>query len=92
MQKILISLISAILFLSPLPAQMLADITGDVDTEFGAYQPYLVSVTPSLTPYTVAADFSNVSNYTDFTFSAADDSLLHQNAFMIRFQPNSQYG
>ncbi|NQT97971.1 MAG: DUF3160 domain-containing protein, partial [Candidatus Marinimicrobia bacterium] len=47
---------------------------------------------PSLTPYTVAADFSNVSNYTDFTFSAADDSLLHQNAFMIRFQPNSQYG
>ena len=71
---------------------MLADITGDVDTEFGIYQPYLVSVTPSLTPYTVAADFSNVSNYTDFTFSAAAAALLHQNAFMIRFQPNSQYG
>ena len=71
---------------------MLADITGDVDTEFGTYQPYLVSVTPSLTPYTVAADFSNVSNYNDFNFTAADDSLLLRNAFMIRFQPNSQYG
>jgi len=71
---------------------MLADITGDVDTEFGTYQPYLVSVTPSLTPYTVAADFSNVSNYDNFNFMVADDSLLLRNAFMIRFQPNSQYG
>ncbi|MBC8400277.1 MAG: DUF3160 domain-containing protein [Candidatus Marinimicrobia bacterium] len=92
MQKIVIPFISTILFFSPLPAQMLADITGDVDTEFGTYQPYLVSITPSLTPYTVAPDFSNVSNYNDFNFTAADDSLLLRNAFMIRFQPNSQYG
>lgn len=88
----IIPLIITVLFCSPLPAQMLADITSDIDTEFGTYQPYLVSVTPSLTPYTVSADFSNVSNYQYFNFTALEDSLLLRNAFMTRFQPNSQYG
>ena len=34
-------------------ASMIADITEDIETEFGMYHPYIVDVTPSCTPYTI---------------------------------------
>lgn len=92
--KRLTSLIAiySVLFVLPLHAQMLADITSDVETEFGTYRPYLVEVAPSLEPYTVEPDFSNVVNYGTFAFSAAEQALLVQNGFVARFQPNRQQG
>ncbi|MFB0517242.1 MAG: DUF3160 domain-containing protein [Candidatus Neomarinimicrobiota bacterium] len=82
----------SVLLIVPLKAQMLADITSDVETEFGTYRPYLVDVIPSLEPYTVESDFSNVVNFADYDFSAAEQTLLLQNGFVARFQPNRQQG
>ncbi|MFQ6091903.1 MAG: DUF3160 domain-containing protein [bacterium] len=66
-----------------LSQQMIADITEDVETEFGTYHPYLVTIIPEAEPYTVAPDFSNVVNFTDFTFSAVEESLLAANYFVV---------
>ena len=65
-------------------AQMIADITEDVETEFGTYHPYLVDVEPCVEPYTIEPDFSNVVNFNDFTFSDADKALLLQNGFVVK--------
>ncbi|MBU4444489.1 hypothetical protein KJ656_05330, partial [bacterium] len=56
----------------PLWAQMISNITEDVDTEFGIYHPYLVEITPQAAQYTVEPDFSNVFNFNEFEFSEAD--------------------
>jgi len=64
--------------------QMIADITEDVETEFGTYHPYLVDVDPCVEPYTIEPDFSNVVNFNDFTFSDADKELLLQNGFVVK--------
>ncbi|MFB0517382.1 MAG: DUF3160 domain-containing protein, partial [Candidatus Neomarinimicrobiota bacterium] len=70
----------------PLQAQMLADITSDVETEFGTYHPYLVEVIPSLETYAVEPDFSNVDDFARFagTFNSIDSTLLLQNHFTVR--------
>ncbi len=64
-------------------AQMLADIRRPVETPFGTYRPYLVSVQPSLPPLSVAPDFSNVANLEQFTFSEQELTLLRQNHFVV---------
>ncbi|MDZ7393435.1 MAG: DUF3160 domain-containing protein [candidate division KSB1 bacterium] len=64
-------------------AQMLADITAPVHTEFGLYEPYLVTATPSIPPYGVAPDLSNVVNSAQFTFSPEELFLLRQNQFVV---------
>ncbi len=63
---------------------MIADITEDVETEFGIYHPYLVDVKPGVEPYTIASDCSNVVNFSDFTFSETDKALLLQNGFVVK--------
>lgn len=73
----------AIIFASRAPSQMIADITEDVETEFGTYHPYTVNVQPSIPPYSIEPDFSNVSNYGDFEFTEDDESYLLQNAFCV---------
>ena len=69
---------------SLLLGQMIADITTDVETTFGTYQPYLVDVTPQAAPYTVAPDFSNVVNFQQFAFSQADLDILRANGFVVK--------
>lgn len=78
-------LLLAIFFWSGLAAsQMIADITEDVETEFGIYHPYPVDVNPCVETYTIEPDFSNVVNFNDFTFSETDKALLLQNGFVVK--------
>ena len=69
-------------------AQMIADIRQDVQTEFGVYHPYVVTITPQAEPYEVAPDFSNVKNFSAlnefYQFSETERSLLLQNYFIVR--------
>jgi len=64
----------------------LANITSDVQTEFGVYHPYLVIVTPAVATYTVSSDFSDVTNFSQLAsaFTEADKSLLRQNHFVSK--------
>ncbi|UCE17329.1 MAG: DUF3160 domain-containing protein [Gemmatimonadota bacterium] len=67
-----------------IPAQdMIADITEDVETEFGTYHPFLVEIEPAAEPYTVEPDFSNVVNFSDFGFTAVEESLLSAHYFVV---------
>ncbi len=63
-----------------------ANITSDVQTEFGVYHPYAVSVTPAVATYTFSLDFSDVTNFSKFAsaFAEADKSLLRQNHFVSK--------
>ncbi|MCD6170524.1 MAG: DUF3160 domain-containing protein [Candidatus Latescibacteria bacterium] len=63
-------------------AQMLADITADVETEFGTYHPYPVDIVPQVPSYTIRPDFSNVSNFDDFNFTEQERALLLENGFV----------
>lgn len=62
----------------------IANITSDVQTEFGVYHPYVVSVTPAVATYTFSSDFGEVTNFSKFAsaFTEADKSLLRQNHFV----------
>ncbi|MBN1154706.1 DUF3160 domain-containing protein [candidate division KSB1 bacterium] len=75
-----------ILILLPISLQgqgMIATITQPVETEFGIYTPIAVDITPACNPYVVNDNFSNVINYHDFTFTAAEESLLSQYEFVV---------
>ncbi|UCE17332.1 MAG: DUF3160 domain-containing protein [Gemmatimonadota bacterium] len=71
------------LFVSVGLTQMIADITEDVETEFGTYHPYLVEIVPDAAQYTVEPDFSNVVNFSDFGFTEAEESLLASHYFVV---------
>ncbi|MDI6791872.1 MAG: DUF3160 domain-containing protein [bacterium] len=64
--------------------QPLAEITQEVETEFGLYQPYLVDVTPAVPSYIIAGDFSNVSNFKEFAFNEKEEELLRANGFVVK--------
>lgn len=92
-----LSAVVLIMFLRPpsaLALDMLADITTNTVTEFGTYQPLLVTVTPSAAGYTIAPDFSNVVNFNQFTFTDAQKNLLRRNGFVAMPQkfPVSWWG
>jgi len=67
-------------------AQMMADISSDVPTDFATYHPYPASFTPQIPPYSVKEDFSNVSNFERFKayFDAYDLDLLQRNHFAVK--------
>jgi hypothetical protein len=74
-----------VLFVSAIGyTQMIAEITEDIETNFGTYHPYLVDITPQASPYTVAPDFSNVVNFDQFEFSEADLNILRENGFVVK--------
>lgn len=62
---------------------MIADISENVKTEFGIYQPFLVEITPQAMQYTVEPDFSNVVNFSDFQFNQTELDLLQRNGFVV---------
>lgn len=64
-------------------AQMIADIRTDVDTPFAIYHPYLATAQPAIPPLTVAPDFSNVVNFSQFNFTADERQLLERNHFVV---------
>ncbi|MCK4591472.1 MAG: DUF3160 domain-containing protein, partial [Candidatus Latescibacteria bacterium] len=71
-----------VFFSASVPAQMIADITTDVATEFGTYHPYPVDIVAQVPPYTIQSDFSNVSNFSDFNFTEQEKTLLLENGFV----------
>ncbi len=89
MNKRISTLICAIVFFVSAigHVQMIAEITEDVETDFGTYHPYLVDVTPQVAQYTVAPDFSNVVNFDQFEFSEADLDILRENGFVVKPSP-----
>jgi hypothetical protein len=66
--------------------QTIADITNDVETDFGTYHPYLVTITPAASTYSVNSNFDNVSNFQDLSaiFSESDLNLLRNNYFAVK--------
>ena len=77
-------------FICSAHAQMIANITENVPTDFGTYHPYAANFTPMVLSFTVASDFSNVSNYQEMSglFNPKDEDLLRQNHFTVK---KSQY-
>ncbi len=61
---------------------MIADIQSPVTTEFAEYVPNCVVVVPSVKPYVIADDFSNVANIGQFSFSDVQKELLRKNGFV----------
>ncbi|HAE87201.1 TPA: hypothetical protein DCG86_04170 [Candidatus Marinimicrobia bacterium] len=62
---------------------MLANIKGQIETEFGTYIPYLVDIDPNAPQYVVESDFSNVANFNDFTFTESQKQKLLENHFVV---------
>jgi hypothetical protein len=75
--------IGFVLYSTLLAQGMIADITEDVETEFGTYHPYLVEIVPDAEQYTVEPDFSNVVNFSEFDFNDTEKSLLASNYFVV---------
>jgi hypothetical protein len=91
--KIYLSMLSAMVvgaFICSTHAQMIANITEDVSTDFATYHPYSANFTPMVPSFTVVSDFSNVSNYQEMShlFNSKDEDLLRQNHFTVK---KSQY-
>ena len=83
-----IFIIIAIIFVFsfPLHSQMIADITADIETEFGTYHVYPVTITPDAVTYTIDDNLLNISNILNYTsgFSESDLVNLRDNYFFIR--------
>ena len=72
--------------------QMMADITEDVQTDFGIYRSYPVTFNPNVSAFSVAADFSNVENYQNlsYLFTETDEDLLLANHFTVKYSRYKQ--
>ena len=70
-------------------AQMIANISENVETDFGTYYPYPAEFTPAISSFNLEPDFSNVENWSElFGFNSTDLILLQQNHFTVK---RSQY-
>ena len=67
-------------------AQMLIDITSDIETDFGTYHAYPVNINPCAESYAIGDNLQNVSNFDQFSakFSEADLALLKNNYFVVK--------
>ncbi|MCK4297562.1 MAG: DUF3160 domain-containing protein, partial [Candidatus Marinimicrobia bacterium] len=73
-------------------SQMIANITEDVQTDFGIYHPYLANFIPDVPTFSVEADFSNVSNFSmvEWMINSTDSTLLLQNHFTVKKSRHKQ--
>lgn len=74
-------LVSLMAVINPVLAESITTITQDVSTEFGTYQPVIVNVSPSVSPYDISDDLSNVVNIGDFDLKTEAINLLSTNGF-----------
>lgn len=67
-------------------SQMIADITSDIETEFGTYHVYPVTINPNAESYTIDDDLMNISDILHYSagFSEEDLALLKQNYFFVK--------
>lgn len=77
---------------STIQAQMIANITSEVETEFGTYLPIPVSFTPAVPDFSLNADFSNVTNWQNlqWQFNESEKDDLQQHHFLIRTSTHKQ--
>ncbi len=68
-------------------------ITEPVTTDFAAYHPPVVTITaaPGANDFSVATDFSNVTNWNNSLFSDKELALLRQNGFVVSPAPDYDY-
>ncbi len=63
--------------------QMLADITEPVESSFATYVPIPVNVEPSVEPWEIEPDLSNVVNADDFDLTQTERDLIAANSFVV---------
>lgn len=68
----------------------LATITKPIKNDFATYYPFTTSVEPSVPPYQIKPDLSNIENISSFNLSSEQKNLLLQNGFIITSK-NSYY-
>lgn len=61
----------------------LATIKKPIKTDFATYYPFSTSVVPSVPPYQINPDLSNVENISFFNLTPEQKDLLSQNGFFI---------
>jgi hypothetical protein len=70
---------------------MLAEITSEIETDFGRYHPYPAAFAPNVPVFSVKPDFSNVVNFSNrWGFTTADSTLLRQNHFTVKWSRYKQ--
>ena len=62
---------------------MIADITEPVQSPFATYYPIPVSIDPSVEPWEIEPDLSNVENADDFDLTDEEKRLLSENSFVV---------
>lgn len=67
---------------TPASADNTVTITEDVVTGFGVYRPITVLVTPSVPPYEIASDLSNVARADDYDLTDEARKMLAANGFV----------
>ncbi|MFH2025429.1 MAG: DUF3160 domain-containing protein [bacterium] len=85
--SLFLNIILMIVIVTPsLDAQIIADIKGDIETEFGTYHPYPANFTPDVPTFSVESDFSNVANFSmiEWMLNSTDSTLLLQNHFTVK--------
>jgi hypothetical protein len=60
-------------------------------SKFAIYEEVPVNVTPKIPAYSVSQDLSNITNASDFTFSAQAKNLLVKNAFVVKPAYNKEF-
>lgn len=82
-KRILLVLLFCGVFINPGFTQMLSEISSPVETEFGRYLPYPVSITPAADFYQVSPDLGEVKNIADFQFTESEKQMLFQHHFFV---------
>ena len=75
--------VSCCLFYVATPAMAgIQRITDDVAGEFATYRPESVTIQPAARPFTIAPDFSNISNFHQFNFTEEQKQMLLRQGFV----------
>lgn len=59
--------------------------------KFAQYPDLIKQIAPQVKPYKVATDFSNITNFNDYKFSAEQKKLLVANAFIVVPKENLEF-
>lgn len=65
-----------------IPALISVDLDSPVQTEFGLYRPYPVDLSPSLKPYSISNDLSNVVNSSSFPLTSLQRRQIAERGFL----------
>jgi len=70
-------------------SQMIANITTDIETEFGTYHPYTVNIIPNSETYSIDDDLGNITNILKFYWDLSEDDIirLKENYFFVKPTP-----